>query len=420
MKILFLAPYAPFPPRGGGQQRMYHMLRLLGARHDVHLLTMAPEQAADAGDTVALDPLRAYCQITTVPVPPHRVSRRLQAFVSSSLPDMVLRGAHPAFAAALARLLARHDFDVVQLESIEMAPYGRGGSRHVQGSHRALWSYDAFNVEYLLQRRACLTVLRRPRTWPVAFYSWVQWQKLRRFERRLATHADLILAVSDGDRHELQRLTDSRLPVVVVPNGVDTSYFDPNALDELNPDTLPAVPYILFTGTLDFRPNVDAVQWFVRSVWSRIRAKRPDLRFLVVGQRPTASMQALRAVPGVEIVGAVEDIRPWFARAGCYILPMRIGGGVRLKLLETWAMGLPCVTTTLGSEGVAGFIPGIHALVADDAEGLAAAVELALDDQATARRLAEAGRQLVLEHYDWQPIVAGMEQVYEQFRSERR
>ncbi len=142
MRVLFLAPYPPYPPRGGGQQRMYQMLRLLSTRHEVHLLTFT--DATMGEDTLA--PLRGLCQVDTIPLPAHTPRRRLQTLLLSSLPDMALRGRSAEFARVLAAKLAAADFDVVQAESIEMAQYGRGGGRGTPNTRRPLWCYDAFNA----------------------------------------------------------------------------------------------------------------------------------------------------------------------------------------------------------------------------------------------------------------------------------
>ncbi len=414
MKVLFLTPYTPYPPRSGGQIRMYHMLRLLAGRHELRLLTFV--HGGQAGEEQNLDHLRQICRVDAVPAPVHSLGRRLRTLLFSPMPDMLLRGSTPAFARTLQSLFDSERFDVVQAESIEMAQYGR---RHLAPSYGSkgvtangsLFCYDAWNAEYLLQRRAFTTDIREPRRLPAAIYSLVQWQKLRRYEQRLDRHFDLVLAVSEADRQTLARL-DPRLPAAVVPNGVDTHFFRREA--GLAAPTLPfhpQTPFILFTGTLDFRANVDAVVWFVHSIWGKLHARRPDLRFCVVGQRPGAVRELARQ-PGVEIVGAVEDVRPWFAHASAYVLPMRVGGGVRLKLLETLAMELPCVTTSVGAQGVEGFMPGIHALVADEPAAFQAALERLLDAPETRHDIATAGRRLVEERYDWKGIVRRMEEAW--------
>ncbi len=397
MKILFLAPYAPYPPRGGGQQRMYQMLRLVAEQHDVHLLTFVANRESAA----ALAPLRAFCTVHTIQAPVHSIERRLRTLLTSTVPDMALRGSDEQFVQALRYLLESAQFDVVQAESIEMVQYGRLKS---SSERSPLWVYDAFNAEYLIQRRAFLTDIGSIRRMPVAAYSLIQWLKLRAYEQSLARRFDLALTVSLDDQAHLGRLAPG-LASAVVPNGVDIEFFQ--AADA--PET---EPMVLFTGTLDYRPNIDAVSWFVREVWPVLHAKRPTLRFSVVGQRPTPELRELGRVPGVEIVGPVDDIRPWFGRSVIYVLPMRVGGGVRLKLLETWSMQVPCVTTTMGAEGVAGFVAGDHALIADDVQSFARQVERLLDDPLERLRIARAGRALVTERYEWRSIVAHMVEVW--------
>jgi glycosyltransferase involved in cell wall biosynthesis len=190
----------------------------------------------------------------------------------------------------------------------------------------------------------------------------------------------------------------------MVPNGVDTDFFRRDSHAAPDADT----PYVLFTGTLDFRPNIDAVSWFAHQVLPLIRAELPDLRFVVVGRSPTPAVRALDRLPGVAIVGEVSDVRPWFNRCAVYVVPMRIGGGVRLKVLEALAMELPVVATHMGAEGVEGLHSGIQALLADKPAEFAAEVCRVLRDRALAQRLGTAGRALVVERYDWRAIVPRM------------
>jgi glycosyltransferase involved in cell wall biosynthesis len=331
------------------------------------------------------------------------------------MPDMVLRGQEPRFRAALRSLLARERFDIVQAESIEMAQYGRpvarAGELYQRHAPMPLFCYDAFNAEYVLQRRAFLTDLRHPRKLPAAAYSLLQWRKLLRYERRLARHFDLVLAVSEPDRRILQRASPD-VPIAVVPNGVDTDFFQVRHPESVHREAPDHRPYLLFTGTLDFRPNIDAVRWFVDAIWPRVRTRSPALEFCIVGQRPAPDIMALNSRAGVRVVGPVDDVRPWFEGASAYVLPMRVGGGVRLKLLETFAMGLPCVTTSLGAEGLAGLEAGTHALVEDTPDGFAAAIERLLADRPLGLRLAQSGRRLVVQHYEWRAVVRRMEDAW--------
>lgn len=401
MKILFLAPSPPYPPHGGGQQRVYQFIRHAAREHEIWLLAFSPGESA----TAAMRPLRDLCEVITVPAPARSSLDRLRTTLLSPQPDMALRGRSAAFESALSTLLDRVPFDVVQAESIEMAQYGRQRSRS-----RPLYVYDAFNAEFVLQRRAFTTDLRIPRKLPAAGYSLIQWQKLRAYESRLRQRFAGMFAVSNEDAAILGNLT-APLPIGVVPNGVDTEFFRRAAQFRPEFDT----PYVLFTGTLDFRPNIDAVTWFARQVLPLIQAEQPNIRFAVVGRNPTAAVRDLARLPGVEIVGEVPDVRPWFEHSAAYVVPMRIGGGVRLKVLEALSMEMPVVATRMGVEGVEGLAGGVHALLADRPVEFAAEVCHAIGDWQLARQLGTAGRGLVVERYDWQAIVPRMITLWQQW-----
>ena len=291
---------------------------------------------------------------------------------------------------------------------------------------------DQFNAEYLLQKRAALTSLRAAVATPLkdpksrvqslagGVYSLAQWRKLARYEARVMRACDLVLAVADEDRATLRGLAPEAR-VGVVPNGVDTEHFSRAALarDRAGPLAL-AQPTLVFSGTLDFRPNVDAVVWFASQVLPRVRARCPAARLLVVGRRPAPALLQMAAAGAIVLTGEVPDARPFIAGASVYVVPMRIGGGVRLKLLEALSLEVPVASTAMGAEGVAGLRGGEHCLLADDPAGLADAVLRLLGDAPLARRLGQAGRALVRERYDWRSIVPRLEALYASALAERR
>jgi glycosyltransferase involved in cell wall biosynthesis len=243
-------------------------------------------------------------------------------------------------------------------------------------------------------------------------YSFAQWQKLARYEATAMRDCDLVLAVADEDRATLCALAPGAC-IGVVPNGVDTTFFSRAAIDRERAGTLQfAAPTLVFSGTLDFRPNVDAVTWFAREVLPRLRAQLPQLRLLVVGKRPAPALRQLADTGAVVLTGEVADARPFIAGAAVYVVPMRIGGGVRLKLLEALALEVPVVSTAMGAEGVAGLRAGEHCLLADDPAGFAAAILRLLGDAALGPRLGAAGRALVCERYDWRAIIPRLEALY--------
>lgn len=429
MRLLFLSPYPPYPPRSGGTLRIYNLLTGLARNHDVWCLTFV----SDAQSITALEPLRRSCHVVTVWDTLQRTMwQRAWTTLTSPLPDMALRNASPAYAAALLRLLTTHQFDIIQAESIEMAGYGlhyrqEQAPRPTDNYRPAALLLDEFNAEYLLQKRAALTDFKRCigteatgqrggsigtrlRALVSAVYSTIQWIKLAAYERRLLRHYDQVIVVSDEDQAALRHL-HRPAHTAIVPNGVDTDYFCRTAI-ACEPT---ASPTLVFTGSLDFRPNIDAVRWFAHAVLPLVREQQPDVRFVVVGRKPAPAVCELHDGTTIEVCGDVADVRPFIASAAVYVLPMRMGGGIRLKLLEALAMQAPMVTTQMGAVGVPELRNGEHLLLADSPAESARAIVRLLGDAALCRRLGSAGRNLVQTHYDWRVIVPRLEQVYSQF-----
>lgn len=397
-RLLFLTPQLPFPPEQGAAIRNYNLIAQVAQRHVVDLLSFAPHRGASLG------PLARLCEVVrTVPSPSWSPRERLRSLLTSRLPDMAHRLRSEVFAAALGELLSTRRYDLVQIEGIEMAPYLRVIREH-PSSPRVV--YDAHNAEHLLQRRAFETDLRRPRRWPTAAYSLIQWQRLARFERQVCRQADAVVAVSEADALALKAL-DASLAPTVIPNGVDVERYHPGL-----GDTLPLRhPAIVFTGKMDFRPNVDAILWFHQQVWPRIREQAPEATLYVVGKSPHRSLEPLRLDGQVVVTGYVEEILPYFGGADVYIVPLRIGGGTRLKVLEAMAAGLPLVSTRLGAEGIP-LVHGEHARLADAPEEFAQAVLSLLRDRPRAAALGRSARAFVTARYAWPSLAPPLLALY--------
>ena len=400
MRLLFLTPQFPYPPHKGTTLRTYNIIANLGARHEIDLLSLV-----DAPVT-PVTPLHDLCRRIATAAAPRRPNwRRALDTVMAPWPDMGLRLWSPNFAAQLEAWLRDETYDIIQVEGLELARYGLR-ARELCSPNQTLLVFDNHNAEYLLQARIARAE-RDARGWtPGAIYSTVQAHKLRGFERRTCRWLDRVVAVSAADADALHQL-DPRLAVSIIPNGVDTHYYRREVVTPLDLSR----HALVFTGTMDFRPNVDAVLWFAESVLPLILQVVPDVRFYVVGQRPHARLDVLRAHPAIILTGSVEDTRPYVAGAAVYVIPLRMGGGTRLKLLEAWAMEAPVVSTTLGAEG---FEAG-HArelLLADDETAFARSVVELLEDRQQARALGQRGRALALSHYDWRNLVPHFEEVY--------
>ncbi len=403
-RILFLTPQLPYPPHQGTALRNYGLIRGLAPRHPVSLLTFVEphQQPSDA------EPLFDLCQrIETVPAPPRRrLARRALDTLVRRRPDMGLRLASSAFAQNLVTWLEREPFDVVHLEGLEMAPFL---DQLEAAQPRPFILFDDHNCEYALQRRYLAVDVRRPHRWAGALYSLIQWQKLRPYEAQICRRADHVLAVSQTDAEALHRLVPG-LAVTVVPNGIDVSGYDPEPAPEKQTDQAPS---LVFTGKMDFRPNVDAVLWFADQILPRVRRQASQARFLVVGQRPHPRLERLRADPAITLTGWVEDVRPYIAQASVYVTPLRMGSGTRLKLLEALALAKPVVSTRLGAEGFPLTDGQQLRLVADDdPAAFAQAVLDLLGDPARRSALGRAGRRFVEENYDWGRIIPRLERVY--------
>ncbi len=396
MNILFLTPQRPYPTHQGTTIRNFNLIAELAKRHTIHLLTfLEPDQPADAA------PLAELCAtIETLPVPHRTVATRLRQMLTTRRPDMSWRLWSPAFVARLETFLSAHPVDVVHIEGIEMAPY-LPIVRKVIPAAKII--YDDHNAEWLLQWRNFTTDVKNPRRWIAAGYSFVQTQRLKQYERQVCRAADGVVAVSDADRAAIRQL-DATLAVTVVPNGVNLARYDALTADPIPFD-------LVFTGKMDYRPNIDAMLWFGQEVLPRILAHRPESTFAIVGQRPHPRLDALRNHPAITITGFVDAVEPYIDGATVYIAPFRVGGGTRLKLLEAMAMRKAIVATTVGAEGF-GVRHGREMLLVDDPAAMADEILHLLDNPAERQRLGDNARQFVADNFTWAALVPAFERLY--------
>jgi glycosyltransferase involved in cell wall biosynthesis len=285
-----------------------------------------------------------------------------------------------ALRSRIGRIVAEAAPDIVHLDTIALAQFQDAcGTVPVALTHH--------NIEsQLMARRA------EHETSPAArAYVKLQAQRLLRYERRSA-HFDLNIVVSEADAVSLRRIAPGA-KISVVPNGVDTTYFSPHPGEQM--------PALIYTGGMNMFANRDAVEWFIESIWPLIKAQLPDVRFLAIGQNP--SPQVLRAAAddsSIEAPGFVDDIRPWVSRAAVYVVPLRVGGGTRLKVIDAMAQGKAIVSTSLGAEGIDGEADR-HFILADEPEAFASAVVELLRNAAARERLGTAARALAVERYSW-------------------
>jgi glycosyltransferase involved in cell wall biosynthesis len=401
MRVLLLSQVLPYPPDSGPKVKTYNVLKYLAQHHEVTLVSfIRGDQSRD------VEQLRHYCRsIHVVPITRGAAAdaAAMARSVLSGQPWMMVRDDRVDMRMLVDRLARESAFDVAHADQLNMAQYAARvpQARKVLDAHNALW---------LLYKRLAATMKPGMRRALLER----DWRLLKRYEGRVCRSFGGVLAVSAEDKAALLEAMSATMPavseadrrkIVVIPIAVDG--------DEVRPVVRrPDADHILHIGTMYWPPNIDGVKWFIDQVLPRIRAERPDVRFDVVGARPPQELIDLGASDGrINVTGYVENPEPYLQRAGAMIVPLRAGGGMRVKILNAMAQALPIVTTTLGCEGIA-VEPGRHVLVADTPDEFARSTLNLLQDRVRADGLGHNGRALVDALYDYRAACKPLEGVY--------
>jgi polysaccharide biosynthesis protein PslH len=395
-RILHVSQLPASPPRFGAQVRIHGLLSEIASRSEVTALSLVdPEFDLEECRRAML----AYCrEVVLVPNPQGAQGWRKRVLQLRSMASTEsferLRVNLPAFARVLGDLLARRNFDLVYMEFAHLARYLSAG--------RPPLVIDAHAIDH--------DVVRQSAGWDVGLmryvYGSVDWRKVRREEVRAFRSADGICACSVEDqRRILTSVPGAR--TFVVPNAADIDFYQGRSGDP-SPDGRT----ILFFGLLSTFPNVDAVCYFLDRIWPLICSQRPNARFKIVGADPPAKIVA-RAGTAIEIAGFVEDLRPHIASAAALVVPLRFGGGTRLKIIEGMAMQKAVVSTRLGAEGIE-VVSGSHIIIEDDPKAFADAVIGLLDNPAQAAQIGAAARQLVEQRYSWHAAAKSLENFFDE------
>jgi glycosyltransferase involved in cell wall biosynthesis len=393
LRILWLKTGPLHPLDTGGKLRTYNMLQELNRRHPVHYVSLCPPETDAATRAAAGEYSQAQTWI------PWRERRKgsvgfyaeLAANLGSGLPYVIAKYRSRAMTAAVRRLAASHD--LVVCDFLTPAVNLRGAGVELPS---LLFQH---NVEALIWQR----LRDNARGWLKRRYITAQWRRLARFEREAAADFDGVVAVSEEDAALMRR--DYALGNVLgaVPTGVDTESYQP--------PTGPRPPQTLvFLGSMDWLPNIEGIRWFAETGWPLLRQKHPAATLTIVGRRPTAAVRELAARdPSIRVTGTVDDVRPHLAQAAVMIVPLRVGGGTRIKIFEGMATGIPVVSTRIGAEGLA-VADGEHLLLADTPAELAAAVGGLWARPGGAQRMGAAGRELVRSRFSWPKVTDVFEQ----------
>lgn len=386
MRILWLKTELLHPVDKGGRIRTYQMLRSLARQHHVTYLclddgTAAPdalERASEYAHDVRTVPWRAPARGT----PGFYADLAVNLF--SSLPYAIDKYRSPAFAQAVEQLASSADVVVCDF----LAP-----AVNVPRELSAPVVLFQHNVEAEIWRRHAEVA----GGWVARSYFSMQYRRMVRFEGRSCRRFDRVVAVSEQDA-ELMRTAYGVERVSAVPTGVDLEYFRPQ------PEVARSRTELVFTGSMDWLPNEDGVAWFCEAVLPLVRAEVPEATLTIVGRNPSPAVSGLGTRhAGVTVTGTVPDVRPYLARGAALVVPLRIGGGTRLKIYEAMAMETPVISTTVGAEGLP-LEPGAHLLLADTPEALAAACVRALREGAAVQAMGHAGARFVRERFGWDRV----------------
>jgi sugar transferase (PEP-CTERM/EpsH1 system associated) len=395
MKLLWLSAGLLLPLDKGGKLRSWHLLRHLAAKHDVTYFSFD-----DQGSAEHRDGMRAVCnRLETIP---RRETRKgtwrfyadAARYIFDSVPYAIAKYRSGAYRDRLTHLLQQERFDAVVCDFLVPfvnmpRPLPCPGVLFTHNVESEIWRRHAATQTNPVQRR-----LMRD-----------QWRRMLRFESSALSAFNLVFAVSDADRQTFRRLYPDALRggLQVVQTGVDTEYFAPGAgaAEERR-------SHLVFTGSMDWLPNEDGMIYFVREILPHIRAAEPETTLSIVGRAPTPAVRRLAQVDGVDVTGRVDDVRPHMAPAAVYIVPLRIGGGTRLKIFEAMSMGKAVVSTPVGAEGLP-VTHGKHIALAGDPERFAQEVVRLIRSPAARHELGTAARNLVTDYYDWSAVADDFE-----------
>lgn len=374
----------PYPTNTGKRTRSFNLYRRLRSNFQIRYVGYgeADSSAIKALSAEGIEPILVPTKIQSKQGPAFYLS--LLTNILSPLPYIVTSHYSKIYQNAVLTSFAEFKPDLVVCEWTPYAIY-------VKKFLSVKKLVSAHNVEADIWQRYHENETNLLRRW----YIWEQWRKVQLFEQSALTWVDGATAVSDLDRISLAK-NHPQLRIAVIPNGVDLEYFRP-----LPPPT--QAQHLVFTGSMDWRPNQDAARYFTREILPLLKQVRPNLECTFVGRKPPADIQRLGEISGVHITGTVEDVRPYVERASVYVVPLRIGGGSRLKILEALAMERPVVTTTIGAEGL-DVVHNHHVMLADDPRTFAQTVLRLLNDSNRCQELATEGRRLVEQRYGWDAL----------------
>ncbi len=381
MRILFLSRWYPYPADNGSKIRIYNLIRQLAARHPVDVISFYTEPV----DDWQIEGLKEYCgQVSVAPYRPFRPNRKDAILGYFSPQPRSLVDTHSEEIARLASEAGKSGaYDVAIASEIDMIQYILGLPVRVKIFEEI--EVTTLYEQFFYQKQP----LKRLR-------SGLTWKKLSRYLRNTLPRFDGVTVVSEQELERIREILPDYRSIEVIPNGVDTGYLSGDFGQ-------PEAGTLIYNGALTYGPNFDAMAYFLEEIFPLIRAQRPDACLYITGKTEGVPLKALPQSDGVVFTGYLPDIRPRVAKSWVSVAPLRHGGGTRLKVLESMALGTPVVATTKGAEGL-NLRAGEDILIADSPVGFASAVLRVLGDAGLRGQLSRAGRKKASAEYSWDTI----------------
>jgi polysaccharide biosynthesis protein PslH len=401
LRILFLTQIIPYPPDAGPKVKTWQVIQyLINQGHEVILASFVRP-----GEEVNLPELKKICsEVYTVPIRRSRiqdVGYLLRSYLTGR-PFLIERDDLPGMRKLVNRLIAEKKIDVIHADQLTMTQFALVDRRIRPGT-----IFDAHNAVWTIVDRSAATA-----AWFLKIPLHIEARRVQNYEAMLVDEFDCTLAVTEIDRNLLIRGNgkgDPKKRITVIPIVVDTQKLPPATR---NPNSL----NILTLGTLHYPPNADGIRWFLQEVFPLVQSQVKDVKLIVIGKNPPDDFIqiAARDPNAVEITGYVTELAPYFDNASVVVVPVRAGGGMRVRILEAFSRAMPVVTTSVGLEGIEA-VPGKDVLVEDSPAAFAEAVIRLLQDKALRDSLAENGRNLAVTRYDWQVVLGQLGKIYAKF-----
>ncbi|RLC79913.1 MAG: glycosyl transferase family 1 [Chloroflexi bacterium] len=386
MKILFITTRIPYPPINGGTIVTFNTIKYLALRgHSITLVTFTEESNR------SLEKLEKYCKIIIQPEKPKDSLKEILLNFFDKKPYKISKYITKGMENLIKNIMLTSTFDIVWIDHLHMAYYGK--------LLKTLFKVPVVLREHNIESKIWERISRNQKNILLKAYILLQYKKFYSYESQICEKFDKCFTISQADKETLKRM-NSKINVSVIHAGVDTSYFYPRHIDE--------EPYsIIFVGSMNWLPNIEGVRWFYHKIFPLIKKEIPEAVLYIIGKKPSREIQMLKG-KDVVVTGFVEDVREYMAKAKVFIVPLKAGSGIRIKILNALAMGKAVVSTSIGCEGIE-VDNGKNIYIANTPKDFAQKVIRLLNDKKERQRLGKEGLKLIKEKYQWEQIAEQIE-----------